>query len=228
MYSFNVGDILFALAVFGVYWACRGAIMSSPYWLMRYLGHLFGIGIPIAVIGNPICYYLHHWIKCKMIAESTRMAFSERIANLSQPGAYQNPFKEMKPETSQTKPELPPLLTEAQIEQLNLLRQRTNVLEAKRFPKAGFNGVLSPEKNKVVPKAGVFTAKLVHKVDKRELNVVVMMATVQGARAFEQAYRNMTDPAYRVEGYELPARTGACYRVLYATYFRLGDTVVIS
>jgi hypothetical protein len=224
-----VGDILFALAVFGVYWACRGAIMASPYWLARYLGHLFGIGIPIAVIGNPICYYLHHWIKCKMIAESTRMAFSERIANLSQPGAYQNPFKATEaPQASPVEPEPPPILNEVQIEQLNLLRQRTNILDAKRFPHASFNGVFS-ERYKVVPKAGVFTSKFRYKAgNKPDLDIVVMMATVQGARAFEQAYRNMSNPAYRVEGYELPARTGACYRVVYTTYFRLGDTVVIS
>ena len=211
--------ILWAIGIFAVFLGCKPHI-DQFYPVFRFLGYLIGVGWPISIIGDPICSYIYKRMKSRAIAEDMRHAFNLDFGHKSQASAYQNPYQE----APQPEPEAPSILTQAQIDQLNKLRQRMDPLEAKHFPMIRLKGA---EMRNIVPRAGIFTAKIRKKGGNDSQDIVVMLSTVSAVKGFDRAYNISRERDFYAEGHLLPSRTGVCYSVLYVTVFRLGDQVIL-
>jgi len=191
----------------------------SPYGV--YLAYLLGIGIPAAIIFNPICEDIYEGLKTRIINGSVKEAiFGSPVMNtpMEEPAGCQNPCQDIPDIQSSS------LLTEAQIEQLNNLRARMTIGAAKRFPYIKIAG--SSMKN-VIPDAGIFTAQIRRKGSSEVTNTVVMMPTTEYCPIFKRAYNDIGNCDFQAEGFLLPSRTGACYAVLFVTVLTLGNRPVI-
>ena len=109
------------------------------------------------------------------------------------------------------------LLSSSQIEQLNELRNKVTMENAKAFPVIRLSGQSMPN---LVPEAGIFTAKI-NRQGKIQ-NLVVMLSTMNAVTEFEKlCFANGSLPKeFWAEGHLLPSKAGNCYSVLLVTAFR--------
>ena len=167
--------------------------------------HALGIGLPFSVL----LFYLYHYINNKKIPPAIYRV----------PGLDQFINKELDAILeSQKKPEQPEsLLTSAQIEQLNELRSKIAITEARQFPQIRLSGANMPN---LVPGAGMFTAKI--KRHGEIQNLVVMLATLNAVYEFEKLYYSSgcQSQDFWAEGHLLPSRKDICYTILFVTAFR--------
>jgi len=109
------------------------------------------------------------------------------------------------------------LLSSSQIEQLNELRNKVAIENAKAYPVIRLSGQNMPN---LVPGAGIFTAKINRQGNIQ--NLVVMLSTMNAVTEFEKlcfSYGSLPKDFW-AEGYLLPSRAGIYYSVLLVTAFR--------
>jgi len=210
-----VSAVIKAVAIFGVFLFAKPTI-DGFYPVFRFLGYLLGIGWPMAVVGDPIGEHIYHYIRTRIIENSTKRMILGAINRMSSPEEYQNPYKKKETVSSQgTYQEKPSLLTPAQIEQLSVLRSRVNIAEVRNFPKISIEG---NQFSNLVPSAGIFTALIKRKnPDGEFLNLVVMLANSQAVSDFENRLKLTDRRNYWAQGYLLPSRDGTNYSILYVT-----------
>jgi len=225
--------VLWALGIFGVFVFHVGNYEWTPFGL--FVVCLLGIGIPIAIIGNPICEHFYKVWKTRMICGSVRQtvmgenniykearkaeAIRRKTATAS--SSYQNPYASYEDLQSTDSSSI---LTAAQIEQLHKLRDRATVGMLKRFPYVRISG--SSMKN-VMLDAGAFTAQIRKKGSNEVTNTVVLVPSRILCASFRSAYMDIGNCEFQAEGYLLPSRTGDCYAVLLLVVFNLGGYPVI-
>jgi hypothetical protein len=189
-----------------------------------FLLNLLGIGLPITFILDLASDWLIPYIRIRIIENSTRRAFKERIENMASSASNHNPPKDKQATAqasevkSESYPQYKTLLTSAQIERLNDFRKKITFDEVKQFPMIRVSG---KEMVNLVPGAGMFTANI-NRHDELE-NLVVMLASMTAVTEFERmcyAYSALPKDFW-AEGYLLPSRTGICYSVLFVTALRM-------
>jgi len=219
-----------AAGVFALWWVFRGHI---NIWQanIRFLANALGIGLPVCLLLEPLFSHLSAYIKLRWDENSKMRLFHRQMdymsGGTSNRREYQNPFNvesminnsACQNEAPQPVYEDPPsLLTPAQIEQLNKLRQKVSLTTASSFPMIRLAGKSMPN---LVPEAGMFTARIERNGELQ--NLVVMLATMQAVSEFARlcAMYGSLPKDFWAEGHLLPSRTGVCYSVLFATSFRL-------
>ena len=207
-----------AAAVFAIWWFSKDYINTWEQNL-RFLAHLFGIGLPICLLLEPAFGFLRAFFKIRI--NIMRRVLGEKMDNLFQfkksKKVYTNPLQDAPIAEHQEVPQPNSLLNSAQIEKLNELRSKIVITDAKQFPQIRLSGANMPN---LVPGAGMFTAKI--KRNGEIQNLVVMLATLNAVYEFEKLFYSAgcQTQDFWAEGYLLPSQTGICYSVLFVTSFR--------
>jgi len=208
-------NILYAIAILGIWWISRERINT---WLpiIRFLVNLLGVGLPICLVFEPfIDKYLKNYqsrTSEKANSQFVKELIGRHFGNQTQT-IHQNPFNEEATSVDQ----YPTLLNSKQIEQLNTMRSQIAVSDAIQFPKIRLSGHDMPN---LVPGAGLFSAKIERNGTIQ--NLVVMLSSMVAVSEFEKlCYSFSSMPKdFWAEGYLLPSRAGLCYSVLLVTSFR--------
>ena len=217
-----MGDFLLAVGIFGIWFICRKDIsLWRPSF--QFLGHLFGVGLPICILFEPFKYWVGNYIKTRIIENSTMRILKANIEAMNQSsstnttGTNQS-YNPNQPHIDESREFSHSLLTPEQIEKLNSLRSQVSLYEVKQYPLIHVSG---NKMTNLVPEAGMFTAKI--KRHGNIQNLVLLLSTVKAISDFEKiCYSYGALPKdFWAEGYLLPSRTDRCYSVLFVTAFRL-------
>jgi len=209
-----MGRVLKAAAVFGIWLYFKDSIDTwGPN--MRFLLYLFGIGLPVYLLLEPVVSSVGNFLKVQWKATGDQQISRERIEEMLRAAHINSQQYAEAPPPPPAR--FPTLLTSSQIEALNDLRQEISQDEVLQFPVIRVSGGELPN---VVPGAGIFTAKI--KRNGELENLVVMLATTTAIREFEclcNAYGSLPKDFW-AEGHLLPSRAGLCYSVFFVTSFR--------
>ena len=216
-----MGRLFKAVLVFAIWWIFKDSINSWEASTLRFFVNLLGIGLPVCLLLEPVFSALSNYFKMRCVENSARRVLNEQIGSLlnNQRYSYRNPFQDAEavPKPLKETFKESTLLNSAQIEQLNELRSKVAIADARQFPQIRVSGATMTN---LVPGAGIFTAKIKRHGELQ--NLVVMLATLNAVYEFEKLYYSFGSRTqdFWAEGHLLPSRTGLCYSVLFVTAFR--------
>jgi hypothetical protein len=198
---------LWAVGIVAVFLCFRGVI--SQYQLGQFIGYFLGLGIPAMLLLRPL---FENWKAKREQAAFNKdfqpflfawlQKFNHSVSGPSNSGPA------IQPEVKQK-----PVLSPAQIAQLNKMRQSVSLPNTAHQQKIRISG---SRLDNVVPEAGVFTAQINR--GQGPENIVLMLATLQAVADFARLLEvyTATETNYAATGVLLPSKSGV-YSVLLVT-----------